>query len=164
MTVRRADGRDAQAIFDLLAAAGRALAEEGFHNWATPYSVDRIRADIITREVYVVEQNTALVATYTVGPTAVHPYVPPPWSQPAARAAYLNRMAVAPALQGRGLGSLCLADLARRVEQAGGGAIRCDVLAANRRLHAFYERHEFVRCGTRTHSGWRFVCYERIVP
>jgi GNAT superfamily N-acetyltransferase len=160
LRVRRADTSDVTSISDIIAEAGQALAEKGFRNWATPYSIERIESDLIAREVYVIEQNAKPVGTYMLGGTAVHPYDPPPWPWPDARALYLNRMAVSPRLQGRGIGSFALEHIAVRARQQHVEFVRCDVLEANLRLRSFYERHGYMARGTRMHSGWHFVCYE----
>lgn len=76
-------------------------------------------------------------------------------------ARYLNRLAVDPARTGQGIGRWCLAHLAESCARHGVTAIRCDVLAANAPLRRFYERAGYALRGTRTHSGWEFVCYER---
>ena len=158
--VRRAHRNDVGAIHDLLAAAGQALVREGFLNWATPYPVERILQDVVGREVYVVESDDELIATYTLGATAARPYSPAPWPEPDATALYLNRMAVAPTLRGHGLGSFLLRQVMLRAQQSGAAAIRCDVLEANPGLRHFYERHGYVSRGRRAHSGWWFACYE----
>jgi ribosomal protein S18 acetylase RimI-like enzyme len=87
--------------------------------------------------------------------------VPAPWADVDAPAAYLNRLAVAPALQGHGIGAACLDAVATRARGLGARAVRCDVLAANAPLRRFYERYGYRLRGTRSHSGWTFACYER---
>jgi GNAT superfamily N-acetyltransferase len=144
----------------LLAAAGEALARQGFRNWLSPYPVDRILRDIEDREVFVVVDLSEIVATYTLGRDATPPYAPEPWPVAALEARYLNRLAVHPSRQGEGLGSWCLARIAEHCRAAGIAAVRCDVLAANRTLCAFYERHGYVERGRRSRSGFEFVSYE----
>jgi ribosomal protein S18 acetylase RimI-like enzyme len=158
---RLADEPWAEAIHRLLASAGEAMARNGFHNWLPPYPLDRIRADIRDRHVFTVLDMEQLVATYTLRPTPAKAYVPELWPQPEVPALYLNRLAVHPARQGEGIGSWCLTSIAEDARAAGARAVRCDVLADNLPLRAFYERHGYVSHGTRTHSGWTFACYER---
>lgn len=162
--LRRAVRADAPAVQALLAAAGEALARQGFANWLPPYPLERLARDVDERDVYVVHSADAEVAaTFTLAPTAARPYQPAPWPDADLPAQYLNRLAVAPALQGRGLGSWCLREIERLARAAGARAIRCDVLAANAVLRRFYERHGYVARGKRSHSGWTFACYERLL-
>lgn len=163
LVARPATPADAPAIHALLAAAGQALAAQGFHNWATPYPLERIDTDIRTRTVMLVREGDRPVAAWTLGSTPFHAYDPAPWPDPALPAVYLNRLAVDPALQGHGVGAWCLAEIDRWAAEAGGRAIRCDVLAANHRLTAFYQRHGYRRAGSRAHSGWEFVCFEKVL-
>lgn len=162
--VRPATPADAPTIHALLAAAGRALAAQGFHNWATPYPLERIDADIRTRTVILARRDDRPVAVWTLGSAPFHAYDPAPWPDPSLPATYLNRLAVDPALQGRGMGAWCLAEIDRWAAEAGVRAIRCDVLAANGRLMEFYRRHGYRQAGARTHSGWDFACLERLLP
>ena len=147
-------------VHAVLASAGEALAQQGFRNWLPPYSLERIFSDIEHREVFVVEDESGLVATYTLGRDALPPYVPEPWPVGGLDALYLNRLAVHPSRQGEGLGSWCLARIAEHSRATGFAAVRCDVLAANAVLCAFYERHGYVERGRRSRSGFEFASYE----
>jgi ribosomal protein S18 acetylase RimI-like enzyme len=156
---RPARPEDAANIHALLAAAGEALARQGFRNWLSPYPIDRLLSDIADGEVVVVEDRSELAATFTLGREAMPPYVPEPWPV-AIEALYLNRLAVHPSRQREGLGSWCLARIAEHCRTLGVAAVRCDVLADNLQLCAFYERHGYVERGRRSRSGFEFVSYE----
>jgi len=150
-------------VHALLAAAGRHLARQGFRNWDPPYSIERLRADLRERDVYVVRDGDDLVATFTLAPEPARPYAPEPWSARGVKALYLNRLAVDPARQGQALGGWCLSLVAARAREAGAAAVRCDVLTANEALRAFYERRGYVARGERSHSGWTFTVYELVL-
>ena len=160
LVLRRARPDDAVAVHALLAAAGEALGRQGFRNWLTFYPLDRILRDIEDRDVFVAKDRSELAATFTLGREAIPSYVPEPWPVPALEALYLNRLAVHPSRQGEGLGSRCMARIAEHCRVAGAAAVRCDVLAANRVLCAFYERHGYVERGRRSRSGFEFASYE----
>ncbi|HEX5819939.1 MAG TPA: GNAT family N-acetyltransferase [Gemmatimonadales bacterium] len=156
---------DIDAVFELLANAGRHLTAQGFRNWETPYPRARITTDIEAGAIVVVRRAACcdgrLAATYSIRRDAVRVYVPEPWTEPHVPARYLNRLAVDPALQGTGIGAWCLTHLEREARREGVRAIRCDVLTENYRLRRFYERWGYVARGARSHSGWDFTCYER---
>jgi GNAT superfamily N-acetyltransferase len=165
LRARRAGEGDVDGVHALLAAAGRSLARQGFGNWDPPYPIERLRADVRERDVYVVhdhviDEGGAPVATFTLAPIPTRPYEPEPWLERGVLALYLNRLAVDPLLQGRGVGGWCLARVEALAREAGAAAVRCDVLAANVALRASYERRGYVARGERAHSGWTFACYE----
>jgi GNAT superfamily N-acetyltransferase len=147
LAIRVATPADAGAVHALLAAAGRALAAQGYRNWESPYSLDHILRAIGEGALYVAHADGALVGTHMLRATPVIAYVPSPWADDAAPARYLNRMAVTPAWQGQGIGGRLLAHVEEQARGAGARVVRCDVLAANRRLRDFYERAGYRACG-----------------
>lgn len=163
LTLRRATVDDASRLHELVAAAGLAMAEQGFRNWLSPITAEQFVDDIGTREVYVVSDRGLAVGTFTLGATARRPYSPEPWLDPGAPALYLSRLAVEPALQGGGIGGWCLEQIERLARERGARAVRCDVLTANTRLRRLYERFGYEPRGERAHGGWGFTCYERLI-
>ena len=167
--VHLASPADARRVHALLAAAGEALAAEGFTNWIPAYPLERVEQDVVERAVYLVTASAAGVpttdiGTFMLGPEPHRPYEPVmPWAEPGAPALYLNRMAIAPAWHARGLGSWCLAEIARLARESGARAVRCDVYEPNARTRAFYERGGFAARGTRSYGGRTFVCYELVL-
>ena len=98
-------------VHAILAECGRDLSDRlGLHHWNPPYPLDAMRADAATREVYAVEQDGVEIATYTVGTTPLPSYPPTLWTPDTDPALYLNRLAVRPNRQGRGIGCWCLAE------------------------------------------------------
>jgi len=198
---RRATVDDAPGLHEIVAAAGRAMAEQGFRNWLSPDATERFVEDIATREVYVTfaewgrtpflewpkrrlppgsepewgqtpffkwgqspaDSQKVPIATFTLGASARRPYSPEPWLDLLGPALYLNRLAVDPLLQGAGIGGWCLEQIERLARERGVRAVRCDVLAANTRLRRLYERFGYEVRGERSHSEWRFICYERAI-
>jgi ribosomal protein S18 acetylase RimI-like enzyme len=209
LRLRRATVDDAPGLHEIVAAAGRAMAEQGFRNWLSPDATERFVEDITTREVYVIiaewgqtpflewpkqgltpisepkwgqtpffrwgqtpfsgwgqsptDSELAPIATFTLGASARRPYSPQPWLDLSTPALYLNRLAVDPVLQGAGIGGWCLEQIERLARERGVRAVRCDVLSANARLCRLYERFGYVARGERSHSQWRFACYERVI-
>ena len=139
------------------------MAEQGFRNWLSPVTAEQFVEDIGTREVYVVSDKGLAVGTFTLGATTRRPYSPEPWLDPGAPALYLNRLAVDPARQGGGIGGWCLEQIERLAHERSARAVRCDVLTANTRLCRLYERFGYEPRGERSHSGWAFTCYERVI-
>jgi GNAT superfamily N-acetyltransferase len=165
--IERATLSDIETVAALLAACGADMAARGFMNWSTPYPIDRLRADIVEREVYLVrpagEEGGDPVATFTIGTAPAHAYDDAIWEEPASPALYLNRLAVSPSAQGGGLGSWCMREIELMARAKGCGAVGFDVLATNAGLRDFYERLGYRARGACEHSGWPFVCYERLL-
>ncbi|MFD0737725.1 GNAT family N-acetyltransferase [Lysobacter koreensis] len=151
---------DATSVHRLLALAGAGLAESGFHNWNPPFSLDQVLAEIQSRTVFLLLSEGEPVATYSLALAAVRPYPQGFWPGDEKAALYMNRLAVDPAQQGRGIGAWCLSAIRHYAEAQGAAAVRCDVLAINAGLRRFYERHGYALCGQRSHSGWDFACYQ----
>ena len=153
----------ADAVHELLTLCGRDLAtRHGFRNWDPPAPLHVIRQDALEREVYLFRSAGATIATITLGRTASIPYGEdvPRFSGPSP-AVYVNRLAVHPSVQGHGYGRFCMRFAEERARDMGAKAVRCDVLADNARLRAFYEELGYLVMGGRDHSGWHFVCYEK---
>jgi GNAT superfamily N-acetyltransferase len=154
---------DVDAVHALLAAAGERLAKRGFPNWVPAYPRARVAENVEDGIVRGVRGAGVLVATYTLRPLATHPYRNIDWHDPDAIARYLNRLAVDPTHQGRGIGRWCLEQVGLECRNDGATAVRCDVLQANVPLRRFYERHGYAARGERFHSGWHFTVYERVL-
>lgn len=166
LALRRATLADAAGVHALLVAAGRDLAARGFLNWSTPYPREKLDADVVSREVYAVftaddGRQRRPVATFTLGATPARADAPMHWRVPEAPARYLNRLAVDPALQGRGLGGWCLERIEELARVAGAASVRCEVLRANAAARRLYERHGYEERGEWHRPDWTFTCYER---
>src|SRR4051812_5282880 len=100
LAVQLATPADAPRVHALLAAAGDALAADGFTNWIPAYPTENVERDVVERAVYLVTASAPGVApmdvgTFMLGPAPHRPYEAMPWAEPDAPALYLNRMAVA---------------------------------------------------------------------
>ena len=104
LRAERIGPEQAPAVHAVLAACGADLARQGFRNWDPPYPLQRLLADVATREVWAVWLDGAVAATYTLGTTPPHPDDPPAWREPDAPALYLSRLAVHPSAQKHGMG------------------------------------------------------------
>jgi GNAT superfamily N-acetyltransferase len=144
--VRRIDAAEVDVAHAILAACGRALAAEGHHNWDPPYPIERMRAEAVTREIYLVDEGAAPVATFTITTTMPHPY-PPAIFAPERRALYLNRLAIVPERWRGGLGRACMADIEARARAAGCEVVRFDAFRDNIGILDFYRRLGYVERG-----------------
>jgi len=161
-TVRRVTEDAVLPVQMLLAICGRHMATaHGFDNWRKPYPLDRLRADARERAVYAVYEQETLVATFTLADRPVQPYDDPSiWARPDDPAIYVNRLAVSPGAQGRGIGAWCMRWIERKTARSARRAVRLDALAANQRLLDFYFALGYEERGRRSHGGYEFACLE----
>ena len=160
VTLVRASIHDAEIVAGLLAAAGRWLAGKGFANWSPPFPLLQVQEEIEAREVYLGWAEGQPIATVSIGESAVRPYEPGFWGSSVEPGLYMNRLAVDPSHLGSGIGSSCVLQIHQLATSRGYALLRCDVLSQNTQLRAFYERLGYELRGERSHSGWRFACYE----
>jgi GNAT superfamily N-acetyltransferase len=128
-----------------------------------PYPRVALERDIEGGVVRTVLDGDDTVATYMLRAEPVHAYEWIKWANADATARYLNRLAVHPSHQGKGVGRWCLNEIVATCQRDGIGAMRCDVLTANRRLCAMYERAGYAARGERSHSGWDFTVFENLI-
>ena len=162
----RAEAADAPTVAALLAEAARDLtARYGPGPWSRSLSERGVLA--VMRggaEVWCAYHGRRLAATWTLGrrkPWAIDlRYFSPEPRRPC----YLTEMAVAPALQGRGVGGRCL-ERALAVAQAGGAdAARLDAYAGAGGAGGFYARCGFREVGRASYRDTPHVYFERLLP
>jgi GNAT superfamily N-acetyltransferase len=154
---------DLAAIRALLAACGRRLAEQGFRNWLDYDPGARLEADLAEREVWLARDGDMLVGTFTVGIEPIHPYPPGFVSDGAVRPLYLNRVAVDPSVQGRGIGAACVREAEHRARSLRCDVVRLEALATNPDLRSFYERLGYAAVATRSRAPWTFTTFVKRV-
>ncbi|HEX9103181.1 MAG TPA: GNAT family N-acetyltransferase [Polyangia bacterium] len=147
----------AQAI---LVAAGRALAAAGFPNWERPYPLWRLRAEAVSRQIWIVEERGRAVGTYTITTRPPHRYPAEQFAR-GVRALYLNRLAVVPERWGGGLGAALMQRVEAHARQAGARAVRFDAFRDNAPLRAFYRRLGYVERGPFQVGTIPVVCFEK---
>ena len=140
----------------------------GLDHWKPPTPKDVFREYARTKEVFAVHDAGELVATFTIGAEAPEPYPPSSWADAAHRAIYLNKLAVAPGLQGRGLGRWCMDTVERLARERGCDAVRFDALTRNAPLLGFYDHIGYARRGAmyvydEIGRGWDIVLYEKVL-
>ncbi len=152
---------EVDALHAILAECGRDLSTRlGLSHWNPPHPLESMRAEAITREVYAVEDAGALIATFTIGTTPLPAYPATLFTPNTDPALYLNRLAVRPALQNRGVGRWCLHQIETRALALGCRAIRFDALAF---LIPFYRAQGYDERGPFQIGPHPVVCFERLL-
>jgi GNAT superfamily N-acetyltransferase len=164
MRTRRLPPTEVPRAHAILSACGRDLrARLGLGHWDPPYPLDDMRADAAAREVYLVEDGRRAVATYTVGTKPIPDYPAALWTPDTEPALYLNRLAVKPKLQHRGLGRWCMTQIEERARTLGCRAVRFDGIAAHPSLRAFYVALGYAERGPFQIGPHPVVCFEKLL-
>ena len=149
LQMRRVGPGELKDLHAILHSCGLDMkARLGLGHWDPPYPLHLLQRDAAEKEVYAVIDGEQTVATFTVGTQAPPYYELTVWAEPEGRALYVNRLAVLPEEQGRGIGRWCMErveELARERECA---FVRLDVDARHAALARFYERLGYERRDT----------------
>jgi GNAT superfamily N-acetyltransferase len=98
-----------------------------------------IEGSSLDSKVYLVHDGGGPVATFTLERLPLSDYYPPGvWTEEASPALYLSSFAVAPAVQGGGLGRAALAMAEDRAAALGAAWLRLDCIREHPRLARFY--------------------------
>jgi ribosomal protein S18 acetylase RimI-like enzyme len=162
----RASAADAGAVAALLADAASALtARHGPGPWSGSPSERGVLA-VMRRGagVWCAYRGRTLAGTWALRrrkPWAIDlRYFSPAPRRPC----YLTGMAVAPALQGRGVGRRCLERALAVAQAAGTDAVRLDAFAGAGGAGGFYRRCGFREVGRASYRGTPHVYFERLLP
>jgi GNAT superfamily N-acetyltransferase len=162
---RRAAPGDVDPLHAIVAACGLHLHRTlGLSHWNPPYALDRMRKDAVEREVWIVWEDGLAAGTFTIGHTPIAAYRPEIWSAPDAPALYLNRLAIPPRLQGRGLGRACMAEIERLAQTRHAEFVRLDAVTAHAALCDFYRKLGYVERGPFDNLGIAVTCFEKSLP
>ena len=74
MKARRLAAREVEKAHAILVAASQALKAAGFPNWDPPYPLHKMRAEAVSREIWLVEERGRAVGTYTITTRPPHRY------------------------------------------------------------------------------------------
>lgn len=144
--VRRAAPAEASRVSQLLQACGKDIQNRlGLNNWAVPYPLELVQAQAEAGFVWVLEEEGQFLGTFTLDFTLPDEYQPDWFTEPHAPAAYLHRLAVAPDIQGRGLGGYALREVERVAREAGAHWLRFDAYSRNAGIQTFYRKQGFAR-------------------
>ena len=168
MTSRRikldlATSDDAEAVAELRTEAAAHLTQTyGHGHWSAGVSERGVLGRMQTGSVYVARRRGRVVATLCL--TTRKPWaIDPAYFTPVPRPLYLVDMAVAPQLQGTGIGRRCL-DEAERIARAWpADAIRLDAYDAPAGAGGFYARCGYREAGRVVYRGNPLVYYECVL-
>jgi GNAT superfamily N-acetyltransferase len=139
--------------------ADRLTAQFGKGGWSSAASERGVRFGMRRSTVYVARRRNKIIATLALATRK-------PWAidtsyfTPASTPLYLTSMVIEPALQGKGIGRLCMAEAARVARSWPAGAIRLDAYDAPAGAGGFYAKCGYSEMGRATYRTTPLVYYE----
>jgi ribosomal protein S18 acetylase RimI-like enzyme len=106
--------------------------------WPIPFPKDQVAASVNRKEVFVVEKEDEIVATFSLIWSD-----PKFWGSQPSPAGYLHKLAVSRAFAHQGIGEKILVWAEDYVSQSGRSFLRLDCQASNPFIVAYYQAHGF---------------------
>jgi GNAT superfamily N-acetyltransferase len=140
----------------------------GLAHWVPAYPLHLMQRDAEVKSVFAVRAGDRAMATFTIGTQVPSYYDMTIWENPGAKALYVSRLAVLPALQGRGIGKWCMDTIERLAVAEDCTAVRLDAYDKHVELHEFYRRLGYrqrgvFRFNTKLYGETGAVFFEKIV-
>ncbi len=155
--VRESNETDITRVQDVLQMCG----EEMFIrynqlHWATPLSINLIREEALSKEVYLVyDEQDNLVASFNMSEQ------PSMYFDVDKKAMYFQRLGVVPSLWRRGIGTRILKLVEDRARKDGCECLRCTVYSESHHALWFLEKHGFETLYQRPSKHFMLLCMEK---
>ena len=132
---------DLDLLMGLFARVRAGLRKAGLDQWPDWYPKrEKVRSNIEAEELYILRNNTGLVATITLNHTQDPAYDSIQWSLETDNPWVVHRLVVEPTQWGQGIGMDLMLFAEDEVRKKGGGVIRLDTWVGNKASCALYER------------------------
>jgi GNAT superfamily N-acetyltransferase len=142
---------EVESLHEILRLCGLDMqARFGLAHWIPAYPLELMRRDAEQKSVYAVLDGERTGATFTVGTQPPFYYDPVLSELPNAKAMYLNRLAVLPEMQGRGIGTWCMQIIERLAVENACSVLRFDAYDKHLKLLDFYRGLGYQERGSRT--------------
>lgn len=162
--IRSAKEIDIPQLLEITGACAVAMQQKNIYQWTEAYpDAGTLLRDISRKELWVLEENLAVVGCVVLSAIMDNEYKSVPWPLEKQEARYVHRLAVHPNLQRKGLGGKLMAFAENQAKKQGALALRLDTFSRNARNQQFYEARGYRRCGTvyfPNQSAYPFYCYE----
>lgn len=156
-TATEADVPDIVALH--AAVAERLTAQFGFGRWSTKPTEKAVRFDLRSSKILVLRRRSRLIATLCL--TAKRPWaINPAYFSDCDRPVYLRSVAVAPDLQGQGIGRKCIEEAKLVGGRWPADFIRVDAYDVPAGAGTFYTQCGFKEVGHTSYRGCPLVYFE----
>lgn len=153
LSIRKADSRDLDQIFDLFRKAIRVMNNLGIHQWDIFYPTKKIlRTDISEGQLYVCETEGRIASVFVLNEEYDAVYDQADWKYPDGRFAIIHRLCVHPDFQRIGVGSETLRLIEDLAREKGYSSLRLDVFSQNPYSNRMYAKLGYEKTGE---AHWR---------
>ena len=148
MELIKAAENDLQDLFSLYRNTAEQMKKDGLNQWNWGiYPTEKMISDDVGRgEMYLIRADGVPAAAVVLTEIQDPEYAEVSWTG-GLRPGIFHRLAVAPAMQGSGIGGEVLEQAVRILESAGCDCIRCDTNRENLRALRLYAKKGFRKCG-----------------
>lgn len=165
MMLRLATMQDLTRIMAIVQATVREMHAYGNYQWDEVYPTEQdFAADITQGDLFVSEAGGQICGLICINQTEPAVYADAGWTL-AEKALVLHRMAVDPALRGRGTGSELLQQAETLALSLGLRYLKTDTYALNEKAQQLFLKHGYHFCGEIQFRKMehQFYCYEKVL-
>lgn len=123
-------------VFDILYECGKDIAKKyDLHHWENSHIKNHIIVALcaMKNNIYLVYNKKTPVATFQ--------------TRKIEKSLLFQKLATAPAFQGRGIGSYCMTEIERLAREQGCSEVICEVYDKSEHAKSFYERRGYIHYG-----------------
>tara|TARA_B100000929_G_scaffold192180_1_gene152248 strand:+ start:108 stop:608 length:501 start_codon:yes stop_codon:yes gene_type:complete len=165
--IRKAQINQLEEIKKLTGACAQAMIKKDIFQWNEHYpSIEKLRDDILKKELYVLEQNDTILGIIVITEVRDEEYIPIEWLSKTENNIYIHRLATHPDFWGQGYAQKLMdfaEDYARKNHFE---SVRLDTFSQNERNQRFYESRGYKKLGNiyfPKQSEHPFYCYELLI-
>ena len=153
LSVRKADSRDLDPVFDLFQKAIRVMDDLGIPQWDAFYPTKEILAtDISKGQLFACETEGRIASVFVLNEEYDDEYDLADWKYPDGRFAIIHRLCVHPDFQRIGVGSETLRLIEDLAREKGYSSLRLDVFSQNPYSNRMYAKLGYEKIGE---AHWR---------
>lgn len=154
------------SIYSIMALAGEHMHRVlGLSHWHPFTSSERFAEHLEGKEVFGVYSDDLLVGTFNIS-TMPEPYyredMSEYWSRLDMRTMYFSAFALLPSYQQQGIGSWCMQNVDRMVQERGFEQVRFDAVNTHPKLKGFYRRNGYQERGILDLGRAQVMCFEKV--
>jgi GNAT superfamily N-acetyltransferase len=155
----------AERVHTILATCGRDMVwRYGLSHWDPPYPLEAMREDAASQLVMAVHVGDDLVGTFTLSTDEPWPGYAANFPTGLGRAVYLNRLAILPPHQGKGIATASMLFIEGVGYGLGADGVRLDTVVAVPGLPDLYLRRGYRHVGDVELAGVQCACLEKRLP
>ena len=165
--IRKASFSDIDKIIKITQACAKHMISNNIFQWNKNYpNKIAFENDIKRNELYVIENDSKVIACIVITPFKDEEYVPVKWLSKDENNIYIHRLAVHPKHQGKGYAQQLMGFAEVFTIENNYTSIRLDTFSQNNRNQNFYELRHYKRLGNiyfPKQSNKPFYCYELVL-